>query len=77
MTMNMRPSVRALLLQTRLLLCTSPLCDGSELETRPKGEHEGATARQVDDILLEIKDVKSELLHVRADRGPGPQRKVC
>ena len=31
------------------------LCDGTELETRPKGEHEGATARQVDDILLEMK----------------------
>ena len=41
------------------------LCDGAELETRPKGEHEGATARQVDDILLEMKDVKSELLQVR------------
>ena len=41
------------------------LCDGTELETRPKGEHEGATARQVDGILLEMKDVKSELLHVR------------
>ena len=41
------------------------LCDGDELETRSKGEHEGATIRQVDDILLEMKDVKSELLHVR------------
>ena len=28
------------------------LCDGAELEMKPKGEHEGATARQVDDILL-------------------------
>ena len=36
------------------------LCDGTELETRPKGEHEGATARQVDDILLEM---KNEVLH--------------
>ena len=45
------------------------LCDGAELETRPKGEHEGATARQVDDILLEMKDVKSELLHVSRDCG--------
>ena len=41
------------------------LCDGAELETRPKGEHEGATVRQIDDILLEMKDVKNELLHVR------------
>ena len=32
-------------------------CDGAELETRPKGEHEVATVRQVDDILLEMKDV--------------------
>ena len=48
------------------------------LETRSKGEHDGATARQVDDILLEMKDVKGELLSARqrADRSPGPQRKV-
>ena len=41
------------------------LCDGVELENRSTGEHEGATVRQVDDILLEMKDVKSELPHVR------------
>ena len=41
------------------------LCDSDELETRSKGEHEGATIRQLDDIQLEMKDVKSELLHVR------------
>ena len=36
------------------------LCDSA----RPSGEHEGATARQADDILLEMKEVKSELVHV-------------
>ena len=41
------------------------LCDSDELETRSKGEHEGTTVRQVDDILLEMKDVKSELQYVR------------
>ena len=53
------------------------LCDGTELETRPKGEHEGATARQVDDILLEMKDVKSELLHVRKLIGVLVRKERC
>ena len=53
------------------------LCDGAERETRPKGEHEGATARQVDDILLEIKDVKGELLHVRELIGVLVRKERC
>ena len=53
------------------------LCDGTELESRPKGEHEGATVRQVDDILLEMKDVKSELLHVRELIGVLVRKERC
>ena len=53
------------------------LCDGAELETRLKGEHEGATARQVDDILLEMKDVKSELLQVRELIGVLVRKERC
>ena len=53
------------------------LCDGDKLETRCKGEHEGATARQVDDILLEMKDVKSELLHVRELIGVLVRKERC
>ena len=53
--MNMRPCVRACSADEIAPVHFS-LCDGAELETRPKGEHEGATARQVDDILLEMKD---------------------
>ena len=30
-----------------------------------KGEHEGAPVKQLDYIVLEMRDVKSELLHVR------------
>ena len=59
-----------------MLLCTS-LCDGAELETRSKGAHEGATVRQVDDILLEMKDVKSELLHVRELIGVLVRKERC
>ena len=40
------------------------LCDGAELED-PRENTTGTTIRQADDILLEMKDVKSELLHVR------------
>ena len=46
------------------------LCDGDELETRSKGEHE-------DDILFEMKDVKSELLHVRELIGVLVRRERC
>ena len=53
------------------------LCDGDELETRSKGEHEGATIRHVDDILLEMKDVKSELLHVREVIGVLVRKERC
>ena len=53
------------------------LCDGAEFETRPKGQHEAATARQVDDILLEMKDVKSELLHVRELIGVLVRKERC
>ena len=52
-------------------------CGGAELETRSKGEHEGATVRQVDDILLEMKDVKSELLHVRELIGVLVRKERC
>ena len=65
------------------------LCDGSsdseaksvedpaELKARPEGEREGFPVEQLDDILLETRDVKSELRHVReAGWSPGPQRKV-
>ena len=45
------------------------LCDGDELETRSKGEHAGATARQVDDILHEMKDDRR--------RGQDDQRQSC
>ena len=53
------------------------LCDSDELETRSKGEHEGATIRQVDDILLEMKDVKSELIHVRELMGVLVRKERC
>ena len=53
------------------------LCDGAELETRSMGEHEGATIRQVDDIMLEMKDVKSELLHVRELIGVLVRKERC
>ena len=53
------------------------LCDSDQLETRSKGEHEGATIRQVDDILLEMKDVKSELLHVRELIGVLVRKERC
>ena len=52
-------------------------CDGAELETRSKGEHEGVTVRQVDDILVEMKDVKSELLHVRELIGVLVRKERC
>ena len=53
------------------------LYDGDELETRSQGEQEGATARQVDDILLEMNDVKSELLHVRELTGVLARKERC
>ena len=53
------------------------LCDSDELETRSKGENEKATTRQVDDILLEMKDVKSELLHVRELIGVLVRKERC
>ena len=53
------------------------LCDSDELETRSKGQHEGTTIRQVDDILLEMKDVKSELQHVRELIGVLVRKERC
>ena len=53
------------------------LCDCDELKTRSKGEHEGATARQVDDILLEMKDVTGEVLHVRELIGVLVRKERC
>ena len=53
------------------------LCDSDELETRYKGEHEGTTIRQVDDILPEMKEVKSELQHVRELIGVLVRKERC
>ena len=65
------------------------LCDGSsdqetksvedltELETRPTGEREGFPVEQLDDILLETRDVKCELRHVRELVGVLVRRERC
>ena len=65
------------------------LCDGSsdqetksvedfaELEIRPMGEREGFPVEQLDDILLETRDVKSELRHVRELVGVLVRRERC
>ena len=72
-------------IQTCMPLCTFSLCDGSsnqeaksvddsaELETRPRGVPVG----QLDDILLEVRDVKSELLQVRELVGVLVRRERC
>ena len=39
--------------------------DSAELETRPKGEREGVPDEKLDDIMLEMRDVKCELLRVK------------
>ena len=65
------------------------LCDGSsdqetksvdnpaELKTRPEGEREGFPVEQLNDILLETRDVKSELQHVRELVGVLVRRERC
>ena len=53
--------------------------DTTELETsrRPRGGREGAPGTQLDDVMLEMKDVKNELLQVRElAEVSGAQRKV-
>ena len=57
MTMNMGLSVRALLLQTTLLLRTSPSATVPNSRRDLRENTQGATARKVDDIVLEMKDV--------------------
>ena len=47
--------------------------ESAELETRPRG----IPVEQLDDILLEIRDVKSELLHVRELVGVLVRRERC
>ena len=39
--------------------------DSAELETRPKGERDGVPDEKLDDIMLDMRDVKSALLRVR------------
>ena len=65
------------------------LCDGSsdqetksvedpaKLETRPEGEREGFPVGQLDDVLLKVRDVKSELLQVRELVGDLVRRERC
>ena len=76
-------------IQTRMPQCTSPSAmaratreqksvdDSAELETRPRGESEGVPVAQLDDILSEVKDVKSELLQVRELVGVLVRRERC
>ena len=49
-------------------MCPESADDSNELETcrRPREEREGVPDENLDDIMLEMRDVKSELLHVRA-----------
>ena len=47
--------------------------DSAELETRPRGVPVG----QLDDVLLEVRDVKSELLQVREQVGVLVRRERC
>ena len=56
---------------------TKSVDDSAELETRSKGEHEGAPIKQLDHILLEMRDVKSELLHVRELVGVLVRKERC
>ena len=56
---------------------TKSVEDSAELETWPKGEREGIPVEQLDEILLETRDVKSELLHVRELVGVLVRRERC
>ena len=51
--------------------------ESAELETRPKEEREGVPVEHLDDILLEMRDVKSEPLHVRELVGVLVRRERC
>ena len=65
------------------------LCDGSSeqetksvedpagLETRPEGGREGELSSKLDDVMLEMRDVKSELLQVRELVGVLVRRERC
>ena len=44
---------------------TKSVDDSADLESRFKGEHEGAPAKQLDDILLKMRDMKNDFVHVR------------
>ena len=76
------------MIQTRVPLCTS-LCDDSsdqgtksaddsaELESRSRGEYEGMPVARLDDVLTEMRDVKTELLQVRELVGVLARRERC
>ena len=53
--------------------------DSNELETRtrPGGEQEGVPDEKLDDIMLELRDVQSEFLHVREMLGVMARRERC
>ena len=56
---------------------TKSVDDSAELETRLRGEREGAPVEQLDDILLEMRDVKTELSQVRELIGVLVRRERC
>ena len=51
--------------------------DSAELETRARGECEGVPVARLDDILSEMRDVKTELLQVRELVGVLVRRERC
>ena len=51
--------------------------DSAEVETRSKGEHEEARAKQLDDILLKMRDIKNDFVHVREPLGVVVRRERC
>ena len=70
--------------QVHLSLCdgssdqgTKSVDESAELETWNKGEREGVPVEQLDDILLEMRDVISEPLHVRELVGVLVRRERC
>ena len=56
---------------------TKSVDDSAELETRARGECEGVPVTRLDDILSEMRDVKTELLQVRELVGVPVHRVRC